>query len=188
MKERLPAGGVFTVVVRDSDGNPKKLWNYNLLGLLLLKWFRLHTPKNWRLFGFWDDKLVMHNLVVNAGLAGVASKLAGAGGEADFDYLAVGTGTTGVVAGDTTLETEITDSGLARAQDSSPTRSTTTVTNDTAEMNYQWSVSGTKAVTEAGVLNAASSGTLLARQTFAAQNVASGDTYELTYKFQITAA
>ena len=132
------------------------------------------------------EQRVIENLVVNAGLAGAASRLNAAGGEAAFDYLAVGTGTTAANATDTTLETEITDSGLARAQDASPTRETTAVTNDTAVLDYTWTASGTKAVTEAGIFNAASSGTMLARQTFAAINVVSGDTLKITYKIQVT--
>ena len=41
------------------------------------------------------------------------------------------------------------------------------------------------AVTESGVLNAASLGTLLARQTFSAINVANGDSLQVTWKFDV---
>lgn len=125
------------------------------------------------------------NLIVNAGLAGIASRLNGSGAEAAFTYLAVGTGAVAAAAGDTTLGTELSASGLARAA-ATATRATTTVTNDTAVLDYTWSVTGTAAVTEVGALNAASVGTLLGRQVFAAINVANGDSLQMTYSFSIS--
>lgn len=122
----------------------------------------------------------LKNLITNAGLAGLASRTNGDGSEAAFTYLAVGTGTTAAAAGDTTLETEITDSGLARAAGTA-SRTTTTVTNDTARLTKTFSVTGTKAVTEIGILNAASTGTLLCRQVFTAVNVQNGDSLAVTY-------
>lgn len=132
-------------------------------------------------------KAIRHikNLVVDAGKAGVASRINGAGAEAAFTYLAVGTGVTAANAADTTLGTEITDSGLARAA-ATCTRVTTSVTNDTAQLDKTFSVTGTKAVTEAGALNAASAGTLLGRQVFSAVNVVNGDSLQITYKFQVS--
>ena len=115
----------------------------------------------------------------------MASRCNGSGGEAAFTYLAVGIGTTAPAAGNTALETEITDSGLARAS-ATVSRVTTTVSNDTAQLDKTWNVTGTKAVTEAGAFNAASSGTLLGRQTFSAVNVANGDTLQVIYKFQMS--
>ncbi len=123
----------------------------------------------------------IQNLITIAGKAGAASRLNGAGAEAAFTYLAVGTGTNAAAVGDTALQTEITDSGLARAA-ATCTRVTTTVTNDTAQLDKTWSVSGTKAVTECGILNAASVGVLLGRQVFTAVNVVSGDSLQVIYK------
>lgn len=131
------------------------------------------------------DSREIKNLIVTAGKAGMASRLNGSGGEAAFTYLAVGIGTGAAAAGDTTLGSEITDSGLARAA-ATVSRVTTTVTNDTARLVYSWTVSGTKAVTEAGAFNASSAGTLLGRQVFSAINVESGDTLQLTYDFAIS--
>ena len=188
MKGNIKGDGEFTIIARDSNKTRKILWNDNALGRFLRQHFSRfsHKLRGNSHFGYWDTQLVIHNLVTDAGLALLASRCNGAGAEAAADYLAVGTGTTAAAKGDTTLETEIADSGLARAQDASPTRETTVETNDTAVTNYQWTVSGTKAVTEAGCLNAASSGDLLAHQVFAAINVASGDTLEIIYKFQFT--
>ena len=129
----------------------------------------------------------MAAVLTNTGMAGVASQINGAGSPAYFDYVAVGTGTTGAAAGDTTLETEIVDSGLARAQDASPTRETDTQTNDTAVCDYSFTVTGTKAVTETGLLNAGAAGVLLCRDVFSAINVENGDTFIMTIKVQVSA-
>lgn len=126
---------------------------------------------------------VVHNLITSTGKAGAASRLNGSGAEAAFTYLAVGVGTTAAVTGNTTLETEIVDSGLARVN-ATASRVTTTVTNDTMQLATTFSVTGTKAVTEAGILNAASVGVLLCRQVFSALNVINGDSFILTYKVQ----
>ena len=126
------------------------------------------------------EERVIKNLVTNAGHAGYASRANGSGAEAVFTYLAVGTGTNAAAVGDTTLQTEITDSGLARAN-ATASRVTGSVTNDTARLTYTWSVSGTKAVTEIGILNASSSGTLATRSVFSAVNVVNGDSLTATY-------
>lgn len=129
------------------------------------------------------DVRIVKNLITSAGKAGAASRLNGAGGEAAFTYLAVGTGTNSAAVGDTALQTELSTSGLSRVN-ASASRVTTSVTNDTAQLQNTFSVSGTAAVTEAGILNAASVGTLLSRQVFTAVNVVNGDSLQLTYKVQ----
>jgi len=176
--------GELTFKVKDKWGRTKQLWKENWLGKLIRKTFGVDLQGVFFL-GQWTDGLVFNNLVVNAGLAGMASRCNGSGGEAAFTYLAVGTGTTAPAAGNTALELEITDSGLARAA-ATVSRVTTTVTNDTAQLDHTWNVTGTKAVTEAGALNAGTGGTLLGRQTFSAVNVANGDTLQVIYKFQMS--
>lgn len=183
-KDQSTIKGEMAFVVKDRFGRIKKLWQENTVGRFLRKYLGLDLQGIF-LLGRWTNKLAFYNLVVNAGLAGMASRCNGAGAEAAFTYLAVGTGTTAPAAGNTALETEITDSGLARAA-ATCTRVTTTVTNDTAQLDKTWNVTGSKAVTEAGALNAASSGTLLGRQTFSAVNVANGDTLQVIYKFQFS--
>uniref|UniRef100_A0A6H1Z8R6 Putative tail protein n=1 Tax=viral metagenome TaxID=1070528 RepID=A0A6H1Z8R6_9ZZZZ len=128
------------------------------------------------------DQREYHNLVVSAGKAGVASRINGAGSEAAFTYIAIGIGTTAAAAGNTTLESEIVTAGGERAA-GTPTRITTNVTNDTAQLQVTYSFTGSFAVTESGVLNAASTGTLIARRTFSAINVVSGDSIQTTWKF-----
>jgi|TARA_Y100000310_G_scaffold279075_2_gene297998 hypothetical protein len=122
------------------------------------------------------------NVITNAGLDEVTALIGNVGSPTSFGYLAVGTGTTAAAATDTTLETEITDSGLERGATTN-TQQTTTVTNDTLRLAITFSVTGTKAVTEVGAFNAASVGTMLGRQVFSALNVASGDTLTVQYSF-----
>lgn len=126
---------------------------------------------------------IVKNLITDAGKAGAVSRLNGAGGEAAFTYLALGTGTNAAAAGDTTLQTELTTSGLSRVN-ATAARVTTSVTNDTAQLSNTFSVSGSAAITEAGILNAASVGTLLSRLVFSAINVVNGDSLAVTYKVQ----
>lgn len=126
---------------------------------------------------------IIKNLITSAGKAGVASRINGAGSEAAFTYIALGTGTNAAAAGDTALQTELSTSGLSRVN-ATAARVTTSVTNDTAQLSNTFSVSGSAAVTEAGVLNAGASGTLLSRLVFSAINVVNGDSLAVTYKIQ----
>ena len=134
--------------------------------------------------GVWSNRIVIANLVTDAGKAGVASRINGAGSEAAFTYIAVGTGTTAANAADTTLETELAASGLSRAA-ATASRVTTDVTNDTAQLVLTFTVTGTAAVTESGVLNASSGGVLLCRQVFSAINVVNGDSLQVTWKIDV---
>lgn len=176
-------------VVRDQNGNAKPIFQDNALLRFLVK-HGIVSPYFYQkigflqgLFGTWSSKRVVANLVVSAGKAGIASRINGSGGEAAFTYIAVGTGTTAASASDTTLQTETATSGLSRAN-STASRVTTSVTNDTAQLVNTFTVTGTVAVTESGVLNAASTGTLLARQVFSAINVVNGDSLQITWKVQ----
>lgn len=120
------------------------------------------------------------NLITTVGKAGIAGLANGVVTDF-FDYIAIGTGATAAAAGDTTLQTEITTNGGQRAL-ATLSRVTTTTTNDTAQFVVTFTFTGSFAVTEAGVLSASSSGTLLNRQVFSARNVDSGDTLTITYK------
>lgn len=169
--------------VHDKNGNVKPIFQENFLWRFFHRLFNVDLQIPF-FFGYWSDKKVVSNLVTNAGMAGVASRINGSGAEAAFTYIAVGTGTTAANAADTTLQTELATSGLSRAS-ATASRVTTDVTNDTAQLSYAFSVTGTQAVTESGVLNAAASGVLLNRQVFSAINVVNGDTLTLTHKFDV---
>lgn len=129
-------------------------------------------------------RYTISNLVTNAGMAGVASRINGAGSEAAFTYIALGVGTTAAAATDTALESEVVTVGGERAA-ATCTRVTTDVTNDTAQLVYTFTFTGSLAITESGVLNAAAAGVLLSRQVFSAINVISGDSLQITWKFDV---
>lgn len=177
--------------LRDKNGNFKPLFQDNAFATYLLKHGYLNPLwiNSWYaslvapFLGHWAFSKRCRNLVTNAGLGGISSRLNGAGGAAAFTYIAVGTGTASASASDTTLQTESSTSGLSRAS-ATASQVTTTVTNDTAQLVNTFAVTGTVAVTESGVFNAASSGTLLCRQTFTAVNVVSGDNLQITWKVQ----
>ncbi len=127
--------------------------------------------------------------ITDAGRAAVASRINGSGAAAAFTAIGIGTGTTAAAAGDTTLQTEVKADGTAAAgvhalatASVTASRVTTTVTNDTAQLVGTISFTATIAVTESGVFNADTSGTLLARQVFSAVNVVLGDSLQLTWK------
>lgn len=124
----------------------------------------------------------VYNVITTAALAEVSGLVGATGSKTAFTYLAVGTGTTGAAAADTALETEIADSGLARAA-ATVSQVTSAETNDTLRLSKAFTVTGTKAVTEAGALNAGAAGTLFGRQVFAAINVVNGDTLTIQYNF-----
>ena len=126
-------------------------------------------------------KVKIDNTITNTGLAAIAGLAGNVGSQVAFTYLAVGTGTTASAVTDTALETEITDSGLARAA-ATVTRETTTVTNDTLQLVYTWTASGAKNVSEAGMFNDASAGIMLGHQVFTALPIISSDILKFTYQ------
>lgn len=123
------------------------------------------------------------NTIVSAGKAGLASRINGSGAAAAFEYLAVGTNATAVSAGDTTLGAETVGSGLSRVL-GTLSRVTTSVTNDTARIATTFTVTGTVAITEIGIFNASSAGTMLCRTVFSALNVQNGDSLTVNYDIQ----
>jgi hypothetical protein len=126
------------------------------------------------------------NALTNEGFTEVAGLFCSdqSGSHTAFDYIGVGTGTTGATATDTELETEETENGLTRAA-ATGTLETVNVTDDTAQFVKSFSVTGSVAVTESGVFNADSAGTMLCRQTFSAINVADGDNLQITWKVTV---
>jgi len=182
-KELLQPYGRVTYQLFDKNGKAKKLFQENALFRFLIK-ANIVSPTFIKipvLLGSWVDMKVSPNLVVTAGKALVAQRLGGLGGASAVSHIAVGTGTTSPASGDTTLQTELASSGLTRAS-ATVTNTTVTVTNDTCQATTTFTVTGTQAVTESGLFNASSGGTLLCRQTFSAINVVSGDTLQVTWK------
>jgi hypothetical protein len=120
------------------------------------------------------------NLVVNTGLAYIASRMKDATATA-MSHMAVGSGSTATVAADTALGTQ-----LARVALDSTTLVTTTATNDAVQYVATFPAgTGTGAVTEAGIFNASSAGTMLCRTVFAVINKGSLDTLVITWKVTV---
>jgi hypothetical protein len=182
LKPRMRLAENVSYQLRDKNGNLKQLFKLNSLGKAV-KAMGVAVPAI-AVFGSFVDKLTVSNLVTNAGFAGVASRLNGAGSEAVFNYIGIGTGTTAAAVTDTGLEAEIATGGGQRAL-ATASRVTTDVTNDTAQNVVTFNFSSSFAITESGVFNAASAGTLLARQVFSAINVSNGDSLQVTWKFDI---
>jgi hypothetical protein len=197
--------------LRDKDGNIKQLFTDNEFGVALLKTFRKFVKEPIAsdgtvkpgmlnslaayglringLTGSWGDSRLIKNLITSAGKAGIASRINGSGAAAAFTSIGMGTGTTAANIADTALETGkladgTADSGVHVLATASVTASrvTTTVTNDTAQLVGTVSITATIAITESGVFNADTNGTLLCRQVFSAINVVSGDSLQITWK------
>lgn len=132
-----------------------------------------------------QDTGFQKNGITNVALAAFSGLIGNTGSQTAFTYLAVGTGTTAFAASQTTLVTEITDTGLARAA-ATISRSTTTQTADTLQLDYTWTATGTKTIGEVGVFNAASVGVMAARKVPTAVTVVNTQTLLVTYKIVFT--
>lgn len=124
------------------------------------------------------------NSITNVGHAAGNGRISNQGSYSPFVNLAIGIGTQGTPATSTALASESTTSGAQRGA-ATATQVTTTVTNDTTQLVKTFTFTGTFAVTEEGIFDSAvaSSGSMLAYQSFAAINVVSGDTLQITHKY-----
>ena len=114
----------------------------------------------------------VNNLVVTVGKNWVASRMANA--DTVMTHMAIGTGTTAAADGDTALVTEVDRNGL--------TNSGGTVSGNTITYDCTWPASdGTGAITEAGIFNAATAGTMLARTVFPVVNKGTSDTMTISW-------
>lgn len=130
------------------------------------------------------ERRSLHNTITNAGHAAANGRMSNQGSYNPFVNLAIGTGTQATPATATALATEITTNGGQRGA-ATATQVQTTVANDTTQLVKTWTFTGSFAVTEEGIFdNASSGGTMLAYQSFTAINVASGDSLQVTHKYQ----
>jgi hypothetical protein len=121
----------------------------------------------------------MKNLVVTAGLTFIASRMAGTSSSV-MSHMAIGSGTTAASAGQTDLVSIL---GSREALDSTTPSANTIVYVSSFEAGE-----GTGAVTEAGIFNASSSGTMLCRTVFSVVNKAADDTMSITWTITLTAS
>lgn len=121
-----------------------------------------------------------HNLVVNAGLNQLRDALAG--DSVTFPtHLAVGTGTTDETAADTTLGTEVFRDTL-----------TSKAKTATGKTTYKYFLASGSAngndISEAGLFNAASAGTMFARATFPADVKTSAEAWTFSWTITVEVA
>ena len=133
---------------------------------------------NIKLFGP-DGKLKgeqnVPNLVVTTGKTFIAARMVGT--PTAMSHMAIGSGTTDPAVGDTALQTE-----LGRV-------SLTSSASAGAVVTYIASFgagTGTGAVTEAGILNASSGGTLLCRTEFSVINKGADDSMSITWTITVS--
>ena len=120
------------------------------------------------------QELHVPNLVVTVGKTFIASRMVGTSSPV-MNHMAIGTNATAPVSANTTLGTEVARVALSSA----------TATANTVSYSATFPAgTGTGAITEAGIFNAASSGTLLCRTTFAVVNKSASDV--LTINWNVT--
>jgi hypothetical protein len=117
------------------------------------------------------QELNVTNLVVDTGLDYIASRMKDTTQTA-MSHMAIGDGTNDPAAGDTGLQNQLGRVSLT----------STTVTDNSVEYVATFPAgTGTGAVTEAGIFNASSGGTMLCRTEFAVINKAAGDSMTITW-------
>jgi hypothetical protein len=120
------------------------------------------------------------NLVVSTGLAFITSRMEGVSSPV-MSHMAIGTSTTAAQAADTSLLAQ-----AARTALSSTTRVTTNVTNDSIQYVATFAPGvGTGAITEAGLFNDATAGSMLCRTVFNVVNKDAADSMAITWKIVV---
>lgn len=117
------------------------------------------------------------NLITTAGRNAIVERLDSSPGTGQPTHMAIGTGTNAAAAGDTTLQTELDRNALT----------SNTSSSNVLTMVGDWAAGdGTGAITEAGVLNASSNGTLYSRAVFSVINKGASDTLQITWTYTLT--
>lgn len=127
------------------------------------------------------DTRDIKNLVVTAGKEFIAASMlkTTSNAPAAMSHMELGTGTTAAAVGNTALETPIAASRVSLASATNNAAVTTYVANFPAG-------TGTGAVTEAGIFNAASAGTMLCRSVFSVVNKGADDTMSITWAITVS--
>lgn len=128
------------------------------------------------------DQREVKNLVVNAGLAYIASRMTGTS-KAVMSHMSLGSGTTAAAASQTDLVSVL---GSREALDST----TISGTNNEKVVYVSTFEAGdaTGAVTEAGLFNASTGGDMLCRTVFSVVNKAADDTLSITWTITLSAS
>ena len=119
------------------------------------------------------------NLVVTAGKNWVAGRFKDGSIPDEMSHMALGDTDTAAAAGNTALATEL--NRIALTTDGG------TVSTNTVQYDASWtSVAAAYAIKEAGIFNAASGGTMLARTTFAVINKGTDDTVSISWTITVS--
>ena len=128
-----------------------------------------------------NDEIVHQcdNLVVTAGKNWVAGRFKDGSIPAEMSHMAIGSADTAPAAGNTALVTEL--NRIALTTDGG------TVSTNTVQYDARWtSAAAAYAIKEAGIFNAASGGTMLARTTFAVINKGTDDTVSISWTITVS--
>lgn len=125
------------------------------------------------------EQITVPNLVVTAGKEFIAASMlkTTSNSPAAMTHMGIGTGTTAAAAGDTALGTP------------SGTRQTISGSVTGAVVTYSATFAagvGTGAITEAGIFNASTGGTMLCRTVFSAVNKGANDSIAITWNVTVS--
>ncbi len=124
------------------------------------------------------DERNIKNLIVDTGLNFICDRMKN--DETAMTHMALGSGSTAAAAGDTSLGSQL---GSREALDSDTVSANTITYTSSFEAN-----DATGSVTEAGIFNAASGGTMLCRTVFAVVNKGADDSLSVTWTITLTAS
>ena len=124
------------------------------------------------------DERLIENLIVDTGLNFICDRMKD--DETAMTHMALGSGSTAAAAGDTTLGSQL---GSREALDSS-----TVTSNQIVYVASFEAGDATGAVTEAGIFNASSGGTMLCRTVFSVVKKAADDTLTVNWTITFTAS
>ena len=119
------------------------------------------------------------NLVVTAGKNWVAGRFKDGRIPDEMSHMAIGSADTAAAAGNTALAPEL--NRIALTTDGG------TVSTNTVQYDASWtSAAAAYAIKEAGIFNAATGGTMLARTTFAVINKGTDDTVSISWTITVS--
>lgn len=120
------------------------------------------------------------NMVLNGGIDFLCNAFGSSSRPAIMNYIAVGSGTTAVVAADTKLVTEILRKTATYAHTANTTKLTLQTTFNAGE--------ATGAIAEAGICNASTGGIFFDRVAFPVINKGASDVLTVTFEITLTRA
>lgn len=121
------------------------------------------------------DSRELNNLVVTVGKNWIASRMA-SNASVVISHMAIGTGGVAPIVGDIALGSETVRVAVASMS----------ATNNVVSVSAHYGTGvGTAALTEAGLFNAATLGTMVSRTTFAVVNKLAGDTLDISWNLTV---